>query len=60
MVARALGGAIVWGILLAWVYDAPLARGALLGLWAWGPAIILSVRWREGQLDDTPIDAFGP
>jgi hypothetical protein len=60
VIARALGAAVVWGMALAWLYDASLARGALLGLWAWGPAIILSARWRELPIDDTPMDAFRP
>jgi hypothetical protein len=60
VVARALAGAVAWGVLLAWCYDASLARGALVGLWAWGPAIVLSARWRDAPTDDVPIDAFGP
>jgi hypothetical protein len=51
---------MVWGMTLAVLYGAPLGQGALVGLWAWGPAIILSVRWRDAQIDDTPLDAFGP
>jgi hypothetical protein len=35
-------------------------NGALLGLWSWGPAIILSFRWRDLPVDDRPLDAFGP
>jgi hypothetical protein len=60
VVTRALGGAVVWGVLLAWWFDASLVRGALVGLWAWGPAILLSARWRDAPVDDTPLDAFGP
>jgi hypothetical protein len=60
VVARALVAAMAWGVLLAWWYDASLARGALVGLWAWGPAIVFSVRWRVVPVDDTPLDAFGP
>jgi hypothetical protein len=60
VVARALVAATVWGLLLAWVYDAPLGRGVAMGLWSWGPAIILSARWREVPHDDAPLDAFGP
>jgi hypothetical protein len=50
----------VWGLLLAWFYDASPARGVLVGLWAWGPAIVLSARWRDAPIDDAPLDAFGP
>jgi hypothetical protein len=60
VVARALGAAITWGVLLAWWYDASLVRGALVGLWAWGPAILLSARWRDLPVDEAPLDAFGP
>jgi hypothetical protein len=58
-VARALGAATTWGVGLAWWYDAPLLHGMLVGLWAWGPAIVLSARWRATPVDDTPLDAFG-
>jgi hypothetical protein len=60
VIARALSGAAAWGILLAWWYDAPLVHGATVGLWSWGPAIILSARWRDTPIEDTPLDAFGP
>jgi hypothetical protein len=60
VIARALVAATVWGVLLAWWYDASLLHGAVVGLWAWGPAILLSCRWREVPLDDVPLDAFGP
>jgi hypothetical protein len=60
VVARALVAAAVWGLLLAWFYDASPARGVLVGLWAWGPAIVLSARWRDAPIDDAPLDAFGP
>jgi hypothetical protein len=59
VVARALGAAMLWGMLLAWWYDASLLRGVLVGLWAWGPAIILSTRWRDTQVDEHPL-GFGP
>jgi hypothetical protein len=60
VVVRALTGAAAWGALIAWWYDVSLLRGAIVGLWAWGPAILLSVRWRDVAADDTPLDAFGP
>jgi len=60
VVARALGAATAWGVGLAWWFDASLVNGALLGLWSWGPAIILSFRWRDLPVDDRPLDAFGP
>jgi hypothetical protein len=56
MVARALGAAMAWGVLLAWWYDAPLLHGLLVGLWAWGPGIVLSARWRDTRAEDTPIE----
>jgi hypothetical protein len=60
VVARALGAATAWGVGLGWWFDASLVNGALLGLWCWGPAIILSFRWRDLPVDDRPLDAFGP
>jgi hypothetical protein len=58
-ISRALAGAILWGIVVAWWYDAPLLRGAWVGFWSWGPAILLSFRWRA-HVPDVPLDAFGP
>jgi uncharacterized RDD family membrane protein YckC len=58
-VARGLLGAIAWGVLLAYVYHASLVHGALVGLFAWGPAIVFSARWRDAP-HDAPLDAFGP
>ncbi|MCU1428989.1 MAG: hypothetical protein JWL83_2989 [Actinomycetia bacterium] len=59
MVARWLAGSMVWGVLLAYAYDASVVHGALVGLWAWGPAIVLAFRWRD-VTEDAPLDAFGP
>ncbi len=58
-VTRALSGAVAWGVLVAWSFDASLARGALIGLWTWAPAIVLSVHWRDVPVDDPPRHALG-
>jgi len=58
VVAWALAAAVAWGMLLAWWYEASLVRGALVGLWAWGPAIVLSVHWRAVPVDDVPLDTL--
>jgi hypothetical protein len=50
---------MVWGVLLAYAYDASVVHGALVGLWAWGPPIVLAFRWRD-VTEDAPLDAFGP
>jgi hypothetical protein len=58
-VTRALSGAIAWGVLVAWSFDASLARGVTIGLWTWAPAIVLSVRWRDMPADDPPLHTLG-
>ena len=55
----ALGAAAVWGLVLGWWFGASLVRGVLVGLYAWGPAIVLSVQWRA-PVETTPSDAFIP
>jgi hypothetical protein len=63
IVARALVVALLaaaaWGLALAGWFGVPLVRGALVGLYMWGPATVLSTRWRE-PVDTTPPDAFLP
>jgi hypothetical protein len=67
-ITRAIAGGLVWGVLVAWWYGAPLLRGVWLGFVAWAPAVLLSVRWRDTDRDtdrdvfrdDTPVDAFVP
>jgi hypothetical protein len=56
----ALSAAALWGLLLGWWFGVSLVRGALVGLYAWGPAIILSVQWRTPVVDTAPTDAFVP
>ena len=57
--AVALTAAALWGLILGWWSGVPLLRGALVGLYMWGPAIVLSVQWRP-PTDTTPTDAFVP
>ena len=59
-ITRAVAGALAWGVLVAWWCGAPLLRGAWLGVQAWAPAILLSVRWRDPAPEETPVDAFMP
>jgi hypothetical protein len=58
-VGRALTGAVAWGALVAWSFDASLARGVFIGLWTWAPAIVFSVRWRETRADEPPRHVLG-
>jgi hypothetical protein len=58
-VGRALTGAVAWGVLVAWSFDASLTRGVVIGLWTWAPAIVFSVRWREVPVDEPPLSALG-
>jgi hypothetical protein len=55
----ALACAAAWGLALAGWFGVPLLRGAFVGLYLWGPAIVLSARWRD-PVEDTPPDAFIP
>jgi hypothetical protein len=57
-VTRAIAVAIAWGVVLAACYGAPLLHGAWIGLWAWGPGIVLGARWRTEPAPDVPADAF--
>jgi hypothetical protein len=59
-VARAVFLALIWGVALAAWYHAPLVHGAWVGLWAWGPAIVLSARWRDATPAPETVDGFGP
>lgn len=38
----ALGG--VWGVGMAWFYDAPLAKGAVVGFGMWGTSLFVALR----------------
>jgi hypothetical protein len=62
-ITRALAVALVvaaaWGLAVALLFGGPPLRGALVGLYLWGPAIVLSARWRDSA-EATPPDAFLP
>jgi hypothetical protein len=55
-----MAAATTWGVLLAWCYGAPLVHGVAVGLWAWGPAIVLAARWRVVPVDEPQLGAFVP
>jgi hypothetical protein len=59
VVGRALSGAVAWGMLVAWSFDASLARGIVIGLWTWAPAIVFSVRWRDDESVEPPRHVLG-
>lgn len=42
-------GGVLWGVVLAWWYDAPLARGVSVGLRVWVPILLVSLRWRSTE-----------
>lgn len=42
-----IAAGILWGVVVAWWHDAPLAEGAGVGLRVWGPIVLISLRWRS-------------